>query len=130
MFRPKVGAALKSGWELFTKNWLISIEMAFVVLLINFVLGLGLVILLGIVSIPFVLLGAIFYLIGTSLGIYLLGVVATIVLIAAAFIVGAFIAAFQFVAWTLLYKRLLGNKDTSKIIRLFKRLPNYTKNPS
>ncbi|MBU2235932.1 hypothetical protein KKA01_02650, partial [Patescibacteria group bacterium] len=125
-----VGAALRNGWKLFIKNWLISIEMAFVVLLINFSLGLGLIIFLGIVAIPFVLLGIIFYLVGTSVGVYVLGVVATVVLIAAAFIVGAFIAAFQFVAWTLLYRRLLGDKDTSKIIRLFKRLPDYTRKPS
>ncbi|MFA6392355.1 MAG: hypothetical protein WCW66_06480 [Patescibacteria group bacterium] len=121
----KTGEALKSGWKLFTSNWLITIEMALVVLGINFVLGMGLVIALTILSVPFILLALIFSILGSGIGLYIMGVMLVVVLVAAGFIAGSFISTFQFVSWTLLYKKLLESKNTSKIVRMFSKLPNY-----
>ncbi|MFA6525754.1 MAG: hypothetical protein WCT33_05875 [Patescibacteria group bacterium] len=120
-----IGIALKSGWKLFTGNWLITIEMAFVILGINFVLGIALFIALTIISVPFFLLGIIFYLLGSGVGLYIIGLILVLVLVIAGFLAGALIATFQYISWTLLYKKLLESKNTSKIVRLFSRLPNY-----
>jgi hypothetical protein len=35
----KLGKALHSAWNLFLNHWLVSLELAFIVLLINFVVG-------------------------------------------------------------------------------------------
>lgn len=120
-----MGLALKNGWKLFTTNWLITIEMAFVILGINFVLGIGLFISLTVLSVPFFLLGIIFYLLGSGAGLYIMGLVLIVVLVIAGFLAGAFIATFQYVSWTILYRKLLEGKSTSKIVRMFTKLPDY-----
>ncbi|PIY96648.1 MAG: hypothetical protein COY66_03550 [Candidatus Kerfeldbacteria bacterium CG_4_10_14_0_8_um_filter_42_10] len=123
--KEKIGPALKDGWKLFTKNWLISIEMAFVILLINLLFGLALIIGIGLLSIPFVFLLIILKIVGALAAFNVIFYIAVIALFILIFIMGAFISAFQWVAWVGLFKRLVEGKGASKILRMFGKIPNY-----
>ena len=53
--------AVKLGWQLFVKNWLVSLEMAFILFFINFAVGFGLLLLFLISAGPFLFLALVFY---------------------------------------------------------------------
>ncbi len=123
--------SLKKGWELFAKNWVISIEMA----LLLFAIGL-----FGYISIRFLLLpllamsvlfiGLILYsLLSFSnmvafvvfMVFYILGYIASFIIIV---LFGAYLAVFQITAWTKLYIELSGKGAQSKISRIVESFRN------
>lgn len=110
----KCWEALGHGWRLFTRHWLISIEMALIVLVINLALAFLLMIISVILISPFILIGLSS---GSSQMLYLLlggsiGVMAIIFLFAA-----AVFAAWQNTAWTLLFIKLEKGGVFPKIVR-------------
>jgi len=117
-----VGESVKLGWNLFKKNWLISIEMAFLILAIG--LGVGLVIMLGmgLTSVPFIILGMISFFINSSTGFSIAVVLGTITWFALLAIVGSAFVAFQYTAWTFLFVKLTEQKAESKFTRLISKL--------
>jgi len=117
-----VGESVKLGWNLFKKNWLISIEMAFLILAIG--LGVGLVIMLGmgLTSVPFIILGMISFFINSSTGFSIAVVLGTITWFVLLAIVGSAFVAFQYTAWTFLFVKLTEKKAESKFIRLISKL--------
>lgn len=123
--KEKVGPALKHGWNLFVKNWLISIEMAIAVLAINILFGFAFIIGIGLISIPFVFILVIFKIVGALAAFNVIFYIAVIALFIIIFVMGAFISAFQWVAWMALFQRLLEGKGTSKILRIFSKIPDY-----
>ncbi len=119
--KQKVLEAIKNGWNLFLKNWLVSIEMAFILLLINIVFNFCLLLAILILAIPFLLLFAIFYLIKSLFVVWLivfLGVMCLIFFIALA---ASIISAFQISSWTYLFIRLVNQGGVSKIVRMFEK---------
>ncbi len=122
--KQKLATALDSAWELFKKNWLISLETAFIlfaVYLASVVLALFFASLL--IAIPLVML---FYLpqapmfFASSVAILsLLLVLAEILLIV------AFTSAFQWTAWTILFEKLTGGDGVSKIVRGAEAIRGY-----
>lgn len=110
----KCWEALRHGWKLFTKHWLISIEMALIVLVINLALAFILLILSIIIISPFLLIGLSS---GSSQMLYLLlggsiGLIAVIFFFAA-----AVFATWQNTAWTLLFIKLDKGGVFPKIVR-------------
>jgi hypothetical protein len=116
------GDAFRSGWRLFTKNWLVSIEMALIVLLVGLGVGLMIILMLGIAAIPFVLIGIAAVVFGSSAGFAATIAVGTIVWALLASFLGAIYVAYQYTAWTLLFQKLVEEKAQSKIVRLFSKL--------
>ncbi|XOU94379.1 MAG: hypothetical protein ACNFW9_06130 [Candidatus Kerfeldbacteria bacterium] len=117
----KTWEAVKSSWVLFKKYWLVSIEMALIILVIGLGVGLFILLLIGLVSVPFVLIGIAALFFGSSTGLavaVILGTVAWFVVIA---IVGSAFASFQYTTWTLLFLDLVGDKAESKIKRFIDR---------
>lgn len=121
--KQKLGEALVSAWQLFKKNWLISLEMAFVIFIIYLVaiiltgfiaavLATAPLILPLLLPLPFWLAAAI-------------AVVALFLLIAVALLINAILNAYQWTAWTLLFIKLDGSDVLSKIMRSAQALPNY-----
>ncbi|MFH1598152.1 MAG: hypothetical protein ABIB97_03700 [Patescibacteria group bacterium] len=114
-----VWSSIKKGWVLFVRNWLISIEMAIILLAINVIVGLGFLVLVSLLALPFLLLSFIFGAAAGTIGSYLIIVPAAILFFAVLFIVGAAFSTFQFSSWTQLFLRLNEGKVISKIARLF-----------
>lgn len=113
--------SLKNSFMLFRENWLISIEMAFVLFFINlFVVGLGLAILIFALAIPFAVL--MFIALKISINLFWLTVtVGPILAILFIILIGSALSTFQISSWTGLFIRLISKKkEESKIERLVK----------
>ena len=111
--------AIKSGWHLFVNNWLLSLEMAFLLFFINFIVGLGLILLILVLTVPFLFIALVlsemafyfnFYVIMVSGLILCIGLIATI---------GAMLSTFQISAWTGLFIELISRGGASKLARVF-----------
>lgn len=116
--------SFESGWKLFFDNWLVSLEMAILLFLINFVIGLLGVFIVSMVLLPIILALIIFNLI---IPLYLITVASFLLLI----IIAATLMAFQTSAWTILFIELKGKSNVvkAKIERVFskKTKPGKTK---
>ncbi len=101
--------ALRSAWELFVRNWLITVEMALVLLAIN-----------SLATLLFtIIVLSIFPLSGTVFLIYL-------VLL---FVVAAYLSAFSWSAWVMLFDKLEKGLLQSKIVRLIARFQERVASP-
>ncbi len=118
--KPKESIGL--GWELFKKNWLVSVEMALIVLVIGVGVGITILIGIGLSAIPFILISVAALLFNSSFGFAVTVVVATLVFLLIAAFLGSIYVAYQYSAWTLLFKKLVAEKAQSKLIRLINKI--------
>lgn len=113
--------AIKSAWNLFMNNWLVSLEMTFILFAISIVFSLALILSVMIVAIPITLLyivGLIFGSYPIFLAIFILGTIITLAII---IIGGAYITVVQTTAWVHLFTQLnAGKAPESKLERVFK----------
>jgi hypothetical protein len=110
--------AVKAGWQLFIKNWLVSVEMAFILFFINFFVGLLLVLTILTLTIPLLFLALAAYKLTSLAGLWIVAVLALTMLLAIIILGGAMLATFQISSWTGLFIELTGKGGISKIIRL------------
>lgn len=112
--------SIHDGWELFKKNWVVSIEAAAILFLINILAKIALTLIIVALSVPFMLL----LLLGYSMSLKFLPIILLALwIIAAVFamiIIGSFFASFQIVAWTLLFDKISKGGVLSKLYRIFK----------
>lgn len=117
----------KNAWRLFAANWLVSLEMAFILFVINIFVGLCYIVIALLIFSPFLTLAVLNALRSPQLFDTLMYISVTLLLILSAF-VGAWLATFQISSWTLLYLRLTeGGKAYSKIVRWVAALPEKFK---
>jgi len=123
----KFWSAFKNGWRLFAANWLISLEMALILFVINIAVGLIFVVLALLLFSPFFFFGVIYTINAPSLFGILMYVSLTL-LIVASLAIGAVLSAFQIGSWTLLYLKLSsGAKVYSKLVRMVATWPGMFK---
>lgn len=96
--------SVKEAWELFRRNWLITLEMAILLAVLN----------LGVFYLAIALPRPL-YTSNTFLG-------ALIYFVLVIFL-GALYAVFQNIAWILLYQEVRANRGISKVVRLITRTP-------
>ncbi len=114
--------ALKKGWELFKENWLISIEMAFLLSFIDFIVNLIIILLLTIIIVPFIFMAILLAGWGSLFGFWTLMIIALILFLLIAALSRAIITAFQIVSWTDLFVVLTGQGGISKLQRITESL--------
>lgn len=116
--------AIESAWDLFLKNWLVSIESAFIILFINAIICLCVFLLLLIIATPYlfvsyilaallsgVVLPAATFSFMLSIGV-VLGVFSVV-------IIGSVLTSFRTVAWTNIFLELTSKRSPiSKLMRL------------
>jgi hypothetical protein len=123
----KMWQSFKNGWRLFNANWLISLEMAFILFVINILVSFLYIIASILIFSPFFFFGIMNTIKAPELFNILIYISITILLIFSAFI-GAWLATFQISSWVLLYLRLTeGGKAYSKIVRWAAILPDMLK---
>jgi hypothetical protein len=110
--------SIKAGWQLFIKNWLVSIEMAFILFFINLFAGLLIILVVLTLTIPFLFLALAVYKLTTLAGFWLIAILALITLLAIIILGGAILSSFQISTWTGLFVQLVSKGGTSKIIRV------------
>jgi hypothetical protein len=106
--------SVENGWNLFFKNWLVSLEMAILLFLINFFASLAIIFLLSVIFLPIMLTMIMFNLV---LPLYIITLGAFLILITTA----AILMTFQTASWTLLYLELNNNGAKAKLERVFNK---------
>jgi len=114
-----VKKSIINSWRLFKENWVVSTESAVIMFAINAAIKLVLLLALVIFSIPFMLLLVVFYY--STLATAPIIVVGLWITFSVIFmiLIGSFFSAFQIVAWTLLFDRIIKGGVLSKIHRIF-----------
>lgn len=115
----KFWQALKEGRRLFLKNWLISLELAAIILIISFLASLALVILIILVIVPFVLLAILSIILNTVFLFSLVLIIGLLLVILITAVAGAIFSTFQYSSWVLLFFKLTEGQAVSKIVRIF-----------
>lgn len=115
----KFGESIKMGWNLFVENWLISIEMAFILFFINLLVGLFLIILFLVLAVPFMFVILLFTQMALYFNFWAITVAALILYLFIAAVVGSALATFQISTWTMLFMELTGKGLQSKLNRIF-----------
>lgn len=107
-------SALTKGWKIFNKNWLVSLEMALILFIINFAVGIVTLAAIFLFFLPLLIL---------SLQLYapVLTAISVIMTLIAMVVAASILNTFQISAWTSLYLHLQEKKGLSKLERIFKR---------
>ena len=113
--------SLKSGWSLFVKNWLISLEMAFILFFINVLAGLVLVLVFLMFVTPFALLLNFVIAIKSMAAFWFIIAVSILVFMGVLGVFAGILASFQISAWTTLFIELSGRGAVSKLVRVFSK---------
>jgi len=105
-------ASMSQGWNMFKKNWLVSLEMALILFIINFLVGLLTLIVLFLFFIPLFVL---------SIQLYssLLTAISALLIIGVMIFAASILNTFQISTWTGLYLHLQSKRGRSKLERLF-----------
>ncbi len=120
--KEKMRQAIKSGWQLFLKNWIVSLEMAILMFLVTVTVGLAMILVAIILAIPLAFILYLLYALNIS-GSMMVGVVLALIVVALVlFLFGAMLMAYQNTAWVLLFDRLNEGVVYPKITRLIARL--------
>lgn len=107
-------SSIEAGEKLFRKNWLISLEAAVILFIINFLASGVLIIVLALVLLPLLLLGLIFQL-------NWLATLAVLLAITFVTIFGSALTTFQTATWTDLFLTLKDKGGLAKLERLFRK---------
>lgn len=112
--------ALFLGWQLFYRNWLISLEMVVIILAVDVLFGVATIVAMIFVSIPFVIFALLMSYVGAGIAMTLMYVFGMIAAFLALVVIGTFVVSFQYAAWTMLFNRLTAGRGAlSKLVRLF-----------
>lgn len=129
--KQKIVPAFKSAWQLFLNNWLISLEMALIMLgayIVATVIWIFLVALLA--GIPIVIIPLYLTALPIALKVAVSALAAALAVIIIP-LVTSVITVFQWAGWTILFERLIGDgEDLSKLQRVaqsVKEIPQYFK---
>ncbi|PIX11215.1 hypothetical protein CO115_04230 [Candidatus Falkowbacteria bacterium CG_4_9_14_3_um_filter_36_9] len=111
--------SIKFGWNLFIKNWLISIEMAFILFFINFIVVLlWFLLVVAILVIPLLFLTFIFYKFHLIAAFWLMLIIILLFILISLALAAAVLTTFQISSWTTLTVELISRGGTSKITRV------------
>lgn len=118
--------SISKAWILFKTNWLISLEMAIWILIINMIFGLVALLITRVIIGPFDLL-TVYWMSGGFREFFFTKVIPLLLFY---MIVGSMITVFQTSAWTLLFDKIVSGKRYGKLIRIVASMSKYmsTKN--
>jgi hypothetical protein len=116
--------AVESAWDLFLKNWLVSVESSFFILFINAVVCLAAFLLLLILATPYLFISYVLaaFLSGAILPAATFSLMLSIGVVLAVFsivIIGSALTSFRTVSWTNIFLELTGkHAPKSKLMRI------------
>ena len=112
-----VAVAIGNAWKLFKKNWIISLETALLLFLLNVMTGLLLVVGLVFFALPFVMLGMIANVLASNTFFWLVVVLAVLCFIVLLFLYGAIWNVFRVSVWVLLFEKIKYGDVYSRVLR-------------
>jgi len=105
-------SSLQKGLHIFKENWLVSLEMALILFLINFLTGVATLFFIALFFLPMLFVALQFY-------APVMAAFSLILSISTMLIIASWLNTFQISAWTSLYLHLQDKKGISKLERLF-----------
>jgi len=120
--KEKLTNSLKLGWDLFRKNWLTSLEMAFILFFIYFFSSLLIILLTIALAGPFLFLAFAFYQLSGIFGFWCIVVIGLLAIFAIIIGGGSLLNAFQISSWTTLFIELVAKGGVSKLVRVVNNL--------
>jgi hypothetical protein len=114
----KMGEAIQAGWQLFIKNWIVSIEMGVILFFISVIASIALVLAILLLAIPFVLLAVIVGYVAQNVLLWVVVALGIIAVIAVALFYAAVMNVFKTAAWVLLFEKLKVGPVYSKVLRM------------
>jgi len=117
----KIVDALKLGWELFLKDWLVSLEMAFILFGVSFLVTLCVFLLLSILAIPLIFIAYIALQMASAGLFWLVFFSSMILALLIIVLAGSVLSTFQISSWTGLFIELINKGAVSKIVRIFEK---------
>jgi len=112
-----IAQAIKDAWLLFAKNWIVSLEAGFLLLLINIITSILLVAVVIVLALPFVMLGLLASALASNGFLWFVIILGILTFIALLFLYGAAWNVFQVSVWIQLFERITGGVVYSKILR-------------
>ncbi len=106
------------GWKMFMDNWLASLEMAVLLLLVNAATALVTIIGLLVLSVPAIFLFMLATASGSTALILTLTSIFSLLLLAVLVVYGSFITTFQIAGWTFFWSELDGKRPPAVLQRL------------
>jgi len=114
------GQAIMSAWKLFKNNWLVSLEMTFILFAISILYSLALIVAVLVVAIPIAILYVLSLLISSFTLFLIAFIIGIIIVIAIIVIGGSVLTVIQTTAWVDLFSQLTSGKGPdSKLERIF-----------
>ncbi len=111
--------SIKLGFNIFINNWIISLELAFILFSLNFVVGLALMLFILILVIPLYFLSFLLLKLTGVVGFWLIVVPGVLAIFIFITIIGAVLTCFQIGSWTGLFIKLISKKEQkSKVLRV------------
>jgi len=115
--KKKLLTSIALAWDLFRRNWLICLELGFLLFVISFLVGLAMLLIFLVFSVPIILLflaalalqSEVAYLVILFLSIFIIFVIVILG--------GSFVTAFQYSSWVLLFERLTTKGGFSRLAR-------------
>ncbi|MBU0731535.1 hypothetical protein KKC88_01475 [Patescibacteria group bacterium] len=108
--------AIGRGWKLFIDNWLITLEMALVIFVINIIISLAALAILLFLLAPYLFFSILNISVTWSWAPFTLFLTIASIIMAIAFVlVGSIFSAFQWTAWTMLFDNLTKEPRDSRI---------------
>lgn len=117
----RIEKSVNGAMTLIAEHWLVSLEMAVLLLIVSLAAGVAAALGALILAVPiifFLVVAAVFKATAAAYGLMTLTAVMLLVLVVC---LGSFLTTFQTAAWTLLWNELEGRKPSSKLIRLAER---------
>jgi hypothetical protein len=115
--------SMTSAWRLFRKNWLVSLEMTFILFALSLVVSLALIIAVMVMAIPIALLYIFSFFIGSFIAFVAILVLGILISIGIIVIGGSVLTVVQTIAWVQLFDQLnAGKGPESKLERGFRRI--------
>lgn len=120
--KEKIIPALKSAWKLFITNWLLSLEMAFILFIIYMII----IYLTTFATSVLLAVPLVFATYSTQIPVLVLMALvltAVVSIIAITILITALLSVFQWSAWVLLFNKMSTEKTLSKIVKLSEQSP-------
>lgn len=106
----KLRDGIINGWRLFARYWLISLEMAVILLGIHIAAALAFLVLMIFIAVPFIVIGMTFYYLAFSFGFWAVVVLFGALLVVLSVLFLSWLTTFQYAGWTLLFLTLTASQ--------------------
>lgn len=121
-------SSIKNAFRLFCDNWVVSLEMALILFLLNAAVGLLFVFLIALIYMPLATMAFMYFVSGFWIGSWFTIILMAVLSFVLVGFAGAILACFQWASWVVLFKRLTSRETVlSKIERAVVGFPQWVK---